>query len=77
MAMRLAVSLRRLTKALLLDCWRIKIHSLRLGISAICTAVSVVHFQKFRKSVISRALTKSIKNAPTIGTTRNARGAGP
>ena len=35
------------------------------------------HFQKFKNTVICSALTKSIKNAPNMGTTRNARGAGP
>ena len=33
--------------------------------------------RKFRKAVMIRAFVKSMKKAPTIGTTRNARGAGP
>ena len=33
--------------------------------------------QMFRQAVIRRALVKSMKNAPTIGTTRKALGAGP
>ena len=33
--------------------------------------------RKFRNSVMMIALVKSMKNAPTIGATRKARGAGP
>ncbi len=32
---------------------------------------------RFRNSVMISAFVKSMKNAPTIGATRNARGAGP
>lgn len=35
------------------------------------------YLQRFRKNVMSSALVKSMKNAPTSGTTRNALGAGP
>ena len=33
--------------------------------------------KRLRKIVMMIAFVKSMKNAPTIGTTRNARGAGP
>ncbi len=35
------------------------------------------YFSQFTKNVMMIALVKSMKNAPTSGTTRNALGAGP
>src|SRR5262245_20071827 len=36
-----------------------------------------IHAHMFRQMVMMTAFMKSMKNAPTMGTTRNARGAGP
>ena len=42
-----------------------------------CVARSMDQPQMLRHAVMMSALVKSMKNAPTIGATRNARGAGP
>ena len=39
--------------------------------------VVAIQVHRFRQTVMMTALTKSMKKAPTIGTTRKARGAGP
>jgi hypothetical protein len=39
--------------------------------------VLAIQVHRFRQTVMITALMKSMKKAPTIGTTRNARGAGP
>jgi len=56
---------------------RTGIHEAARGGTGRSAASFPLHLQKLRMVTMRTELVKSMKNAPTMGTTRNARGAGP